>query len=82
MRSQAHKEAQKSTRKSTANPETTVFGTEELPRKSNIKTESGYGSGYKSQYNKGNNQYYGNKPLYQGHKQPGANQTPDHQLRI
>ena len=37
MRSQAHKQGQNQTRKSTTVPETTVFGTEKLPRKSKSK---------------------------------------------
>ena len=42
--------------------------------------KSGYGSGYKSQYNKGNNPGYGNKSLYQ--QQPVPSQAPVQQLRI
>ena len=44
--------------------------------------KSNYGSGYKSQYNKGNCQYHGNKPLYQGQHQPLSNQAPMQQPRI
>ena len=44
--------------------------------------KSGHGSGYKSQYNKGNNQGYGNKSLCQGKQQPTSNQTPVQQPRI
>ena len=44
--------------------------------------KSGYGSGYKSQYNKGNNQGYGNKSPYQGQQQPSPSQAPVQQLRI
>ena len=44
--------------------------------------KSGYGSGYKSQYNKGNNQGYGNKSQYQGQKQPASNLAPVPQPRI
>ena len=35
-----------------------------------------------SQYNKGNNQGYGNRPQYQGQQQPTSNQTPAQQPRI
>ena len=41
-----------------------------------------YGSGYKSQYNKGNGQNYGNNPVYQGQHQPASNQAPMQQPRI
>ena len=44
--------------------------------------KSNYGSGYKSQYNKGNGQYHGNKPLYQGQHQPVSTQAPIPQPRI
>ena len=44
--------------------------------------KSNYGSGYKSQYNKGNGQNYGNKPAYQGQHQPAPNQAPMQQPRI
>ena len=44
--------------------------------------KSGYGSGYKSQYSKGDNQGYGNRPQYQGQQQPTSNQTPAQQPRI
>ena len=44
--------------------------------------KSGYGSSYKSQYNKGNNQGYGNKSQYQGQQQPASNQAPVQQPRI
>ena len=44
--------------------------------------KSNYGSGYKSQYNKGNGQYHGNKPSYQGQHQPVSNQAPLQQPRI
>ena len=44
--------------------------------------KSNYGSGYKSQYNKGNGQNYGNKPMYQGQHQPASNQAPIQQPRI
>ena len=37
---------------------------------------------YKSQYNKGNNQGYGNKSPYQGQQQPVPSQAPVQQLRI
>ena len=43
--------------------------------------KSVYGSGYKSQYNKGNNQGYGNKSPYQGPQQPVPSQAPVQQLR-
>ena len=39
-------------------------------------------SGYKSQYNKGNSQNYGNKPSYQGQHQPVSNQATMQQPRI
>ena len=42
----------------------------------------GYGSGYKSQYNKGNNQGYGNKSPYQGQQEPASSEAPVQQLRI
>ena len=38
--------------------------------------KSNYGSGYKFQYNKGNGQCHGNKPLYQGQHQPVSTQAP------
>ena len=41
-----------------------------------------YGSGYKSQYNKGNGQYHANKPSYQGQHQPVSTQAPMQQPRI
>ena len=44
--------------------------------------KTNYGSGYKSQYNKGNSQNYGNKPLYQGQHQPVSNQATMQQPRI
>ena len=44
--------------------------------------KSNYGSDYKSQYNKGNGQNYGNKPAYQGQHQPASNQAPMQQPRI
>ena len=44
--------------------------------------KSGYGSGYMSQCNKGNNQGYGNRTQYQGQQQPTSNQTPAQQPRI
>ena len=44
--------------------------------------KSNYGSGYKSQYNKGNGQYHGNKPSYQGQHQPVSTQAPIQQPRI
>ena len=44
--------------------------------------KSGCGSGYTSQYNKGNNQGYGNRTQYQGQQQPTSNQTPAQQPRI
>ena len=44
--------------------------------------KSGYGSGYKSQYNKENNQGYGKKSQYQGQQQPASNQAPVQQPRI
>ena len=44
--------------------------------------KSNYGSGYRSQYNKGNDQHYGIKPVYQGQHQPAPNQTPMQQPRI
>ena len=44
--------------------------------------KSNYGSGYKSQYNKGNGQYHGNKPLYQGQHQPVSTQAPIQKPRI
>ena len=44
--------------------------------------KSGYGSGYKSQYNKVNNQGYGNKSPYQGQQQPVPSQAPVQQPRI
>ena len=40
-----------------------------------------YGSGYKSQYNKGNGENYGNKSSYQGH-QSAPNQAPMQESRI
>ena len=43
--------------------------------------KSGYGSGYKSQYNKGNNQGYGNKSPYQGQQQPAPSQASVQQPR-
>ena len=46
------------------------------------QNKSGYGSGYKPQYSKGNNQHYGNRTQYQGQQQPGLNQMPECQLRI
>ena len=44
--------------------------------------KSGYGSGYKSQYNKGNSQGYGNKSQYQGQQEPASSQAPVQQPRI
>ena len=44
--------------------------------------KTNYGLGYKSQYNKGNSQNYGNKPLYQGQHQPVSNQATMQQPRI
>ena len=37
--------------------------------------KTNYGLGYKSLYNKGNSQNYGNKPLYQEQHQPVSNQA-------
>ena len=45
-------------------------------------TLESYGSGYKLQYNKGNNQGYGNKSTYQGQQQPAPSQAPVQQPRI
>ena len=44
--------------------------------------KSNYGSGYKSQCNKGIGQNCGNKPAYQGQHQPASNQAPMQQPRI
>ena len=44
--------------------------------------KSNYGSGYKSQYNKGTGQNYDNKPVYQGQHQPATNQTAMQQPKI
>ena len=44
--------------------------------------KSNYGSGYKSQYNKGNGQYHANKSSYQGQHQPVSTQAPIQQPRI
>ena len=44
--------------------------------------KTNYGLGYKSQYNKGNGQNYGNKPSYQGQHQPVSNQATMQQPRI
>ena len=44
--------------------------------------KSGYGSGYKSQYNKWNNHGYSNKSLYQGQQQPASSQALAQQPRI
>ena len=81
MRSQAQKQGQQQLQGSYS----------QFPRNQNSRQKSfqgnqnynktNYGSGYKSQY-KGNDQNYGNKPLYHGQHQPVSNQATMQQPRI
>ena len=82
MRSQAQKQGQQQL----------LGGYSQFPRNQNSGQKSfqgnqnynktNYGSGYKSQYNKGNGQNNGNTHLYQGQHQPVSNQATMQQPRI
>ena len=71
MRSQAQKQGQQHQGSQSQFQKYQYVGQKKFQGNQNYN-KSGYGSGYKSQYNKGNNQCYGNKSPYQGQKQPAA----------
>ena len=82
MRSQAQKQGQQQLQGSYSQfPRNQNSGQKSFQGNQNYN-KSNYGLGYKSQYNKGNGQNYGNKPLYQGQHQPVSNQATMQQPRI
>ena len=68
MRSQAQKQGQQHQRSQSQFQRYQYVRQKNFQGNQNYNT-SGYGSGYKSQYNKGNNQGYANKSPYQGQQQ-------------
>ena len=81
MRSQAQKQGQQHQGSQSQFQKHQYVGQNNFQGNQNYN-KSGYGSGYKSQYDKGNNQGYGNKSPYQGQQQPAPSQVPVQQLRI
>ena len=81
MRSQAQKQGQQHHGSQSQFQKHQHLGQKSFQKNQNYN-KSGYGSGYKSQYNKGNNQGFGNKSQYQGQQQPASNQVPVRQPRI
>ena len=81
-RSQAHKQGQQQHQGSHSQfPRHQNAGQKSFQENQNCNN-SNYGSGYKSQYNKGNGQYHGNKPSYQGQHQPVSTQHLYNSLKL
>ena len=70
-RSQAQKQGQKHQRSQPQFQKHQYAGQKTFQGNQNYN-KSSYGSGFKSQYNKGNNQNYGNKTMHQGQHPPAS----------
>ena len=81
VRSQAQKQGQKHQRSKPQFQMHQYAGQKNFQGNQNYNN-SGYGSGFKSQYSNGNNQSYGSRNMYQGQQLPASNQQLIQQPRI